>query len=751
MRFPSQYTRVIFAAFLLFTFAILVSNFVPPAHATVGLVVTKTLDTNDGVCDSDCSLREAIIAANTLAGADTITLPAGTYTLTITGTGENLAATGDLDINSDVTLTGAGADSTIIEAGTIGYPSLSANGIDRVFEVRGTFTVSISGVTIRNGKTALKGGGIYHNNGTLTVTNSAFSGNSGSQDGGGIHHENGTLTVTNSAFSDNYGNEGGGIHNNNGTLTVTNSAFSDNFASYGGGINIFPSGEATVTVTNSTFSDNSTVYRGGGIHNTYGTLTVTNSTFSGNSVSSGIGGGVYNDIGTLTVTNSTLSGNSATKGGGGIYNVSTLATTTLKNTIVANSPSGGDCVNVIGTLTADAFNIDSDGSCDGATTKTTAEIALGSLAPNGGPTDTMAPGNSSAAIDAGDNTVCADTNTVNNLDQRGVARPQGTHCDVGAFEASFIYGQKFRDNNGDGVKNGGDSALPDWMIQLQDTSGLPLGTTATDASGNYTFTIGTLPFTYRVREVSQNGWTQTTTDPADLALTLNTPGASVVNFGNFENVTLGGVKFNDINGNGIQDADEPGLKGWTIQLHDTSDNVLDTTVTEEGGFYTFADNGPGTYRVREVNKPGWVQMTANPADTTVVSGQDVMDLHFGNLYQADVSIVKTYKQLKNGSVVFTLAVSNAGPGKAKRVVVTDTLPDLWKYATVKTSQGTCTFETTNGTLACSLGNLKANGSATITLTVTPPKSDNSFTNCADVKSKTYDPKPSNNTSCISRP
>ncbi|MDW8212484.1 MAG: CSLREA domain-containing protein, partial [Roseiflexaceae bacterium] len=68
------------------------------------LIVTKTADTNDGVCDTDCSLREAMIIANTLPGPDTIILPAGTYTLTIAGAGENAATTGDLDITDSVTI-----------------------------------------------------------------------------------------------------------------------------------------------------------------------------------------------------------------------------------------------------------------------------------------------------------------------------------------------------------------------------------------------------------------------------------------------------------------------------------------------------------------------------------------------------------------------------------------------------------------------------------------------------------------------
>src|SRR5436309_761481 len=100
--------------------------------AGTAFVVSKTADTADGVCDSDCSLREAIIAANANPGADTINLPPGTYTLTISGAGENAGAAGDLDVTQDLTLSGGGSVGTIIQAcDSSGGP---CEGIDRIFE-----------------------------------------------------------------------------------------------------------------------------------------------------------------------------------------------------------------------------------------------------------------------------------------------------------------------------------------------------------------------------------------------------------------------------------------------------------------------------------------------------------------------------------------------------------------------------------------------------------------------------------------
>src|SRR5262245_53166430 len=90
--------------------------------------VTKIADTADGSCNADCSLREAIIAANANANtSDIINIPAGTYTLTRAGANENAASTGDLDILGPVSIVGAGAATTIVQAGTT-----NANGIDKV-------------------------------------------------------------------------------------------------------------------------------------------------------------------------------------------------------------------------------------------------------------------------------------------------------------------------------------------------------------------------------------------------------------------------------------------------------------------------------------------------------------------------------------------------------------------------------------------------------------------------------------------
>jgi hypothetical protein len=210
------------------------------------------------------------------------------------------------------------------------------------------------------------------------------------------------LTLNNLTVANGRINFGGGIFNN-GTLTVNNSTLSGNNA-------------------NEDFGSGG----GGGIWNAAsGTATVSNSTLSGNSAQIA-GGGIFNQGGTLTVSNSTLSGNSANNGGSLSSNGGTVS---LKNTIVANSPSGGNCS---GTITNGGYNLDSDGSCGFGTANNSlsgVDPKLGDLADNGGPTKTHALLEGSPAIDKG---IAVEGITT---DQRGVGRPQGAASDIGAFEA----------------------------------------------------------------------------------------------------------------------------------------------------------------------------------------------------------------------------------------------------------------------------------------------------------------------------
>jgi CSLREA domain-containing protein len=509
-------------------------------------VVNTAADTDDGYCtEVDCTLREAINAANSYGGTATIsfasaifsspqtitladTLPTITGTIIISGPGSDLLTVDGnnayrvfvADTASDLTLDGL----TIAH----GYHSGPGGGLfvsqGNVTILNSTFfsntattrgggiyfngggTLAISNTILLNNKSTVDGGGIGVRSGTATLTNSTLSNNlatygggiynwdtlnvisstlsdnsTTTNGGGGIYNQGFVLKVADSVFSGNTSIFGGGIATITGTMTVSNSTFSGNVAvgtTGGGGIysqgsgttlavfsSTFDSNTAddgsghgagggldvgasviSATVTGSTFSGNSAGATGGGIA-TIRPLTVINSTVSGNSAPTG--GGIDSRSGaTTTVTNSTLSGNAASSNGGGDIYING-GTVNLNNNIIAKSTNGGDCHRASGTVNAQNSLIEDGLACiNGTNTNNlTGDPLLSTLANNGGSTQTMALLPGSPAIDAGDDSLCADAATVNDLDQRGVARPQGSHCDIGAFESrGFTLAKSSGDN-----------------------------------------------------------------------------------------------------------------------------------------------------------------------------------------------------------------------------------------------------------------------------------------------------------------
>jgi CSLREA domain-containing protein len=356
---PSRVLRALLFSVLLIFFGVTVapvkalSVSSAEAQVVVGvqstMTVTSTADTQAD--DGQCTLREAILNANSNDQSGSVDCAAGstdadtiqfslTYPNTITLTSKLPNISGKLSIEAP------GADSLAINGG---------GSVSILFVSYGA-SLELSGATLRNGFSSAVG-----NYGKLSVANCAILNSVNIGTGGGI--------------------------DNSGTLTVTGSTFSGNGAFRGGGI----LNAGTATVTNSTFADNSS-NQGGGINNS-GTLTVTNSTFSGNSASTG--GSIYTSAGTVT----------------------------LRNTLLASS--GNNCS---GTVTASTDNQATDATCGSATVKTLVELNLGTLQDNGGDTPTVALLIGSSAIDAGNDSYCPAT------DQRGVARPLGEHCDVGAYE-----------------------------------------------------------------------------------------------------------------------------------------------------------------------------------------------------------------------------------------------------------------------------------------------------------------------------
>ncbi len=255
---------------------------------------------------------------------------------------------------------------------------------------------------------------------SLTIAN----GNAGNNCGGGVWN-NGILTVNNSTFKNNGSNgtngRGGGLCNISGTLTINNNAI---------------------------YSNSSTI-SGGGVYNNGGTLTVNNSTIAYNHISGGCvvnsgGSGLRNVVGSvMSVNHSTMANNDCD----GIWNSGTLH---LRNSILADSAPGEDCYNTgVGTVPTNVNNLIKDGTCSaGAVNLITSDPMLGALQDNDGNVPTMRLLIGSPAIGAGDNATCLPT------DPRGVARPIGAACDIGAFESSqYPYAGEVKGLSFDGVNN----------------------------------------------------------------------------------------------------------------------------------------------------------------------------------------------------------------------------------------------------------------------------------------------------------
>jgi FIMAH domain-containing protein len=373
------------------------------AHAAPAATLTVT------DCSGETGPGQIGTVISSASAGDTITFScSGTIPITST-----------LTISKNLTIDGSGQTIT-----------LDGGSSTQVLSVNSGVTFTLKALTIAHGS-AFNGGGLL-NRGTMSISNSTFSGNSDDL-GGGIEN-NGTLTISNSTFSGNQATIAGGGIDNGGTLTISNSTFSDNSAGTGGGIENEVG--RMLTISNSTFSGNSATGLGGGILNNDGTLTISNSTFSGNSVTAGSGGGLFNIGGTATISNSTFANNSAS-GGGGLFNTGG-GTVNIAQSIVANNSAhlGANC---FGGVVDNGYNLSSDSSCGftgtGSLQNTAPKLDPNGLQNNGGPTQTLALEPDSPAVDhipVGSS--CPAT------DQRGVSRPQGPACDIGAFEMTAADG-----------------------------------------------------------------------------------------------------------------------------------------------------------------------------------------------------------------------------------------------------------------------------------------------------------------------
>jgi uncharacterized delta-60 repeat protein/CSLREA domain-containing protein len=378
----------------------------PPAQI---FTVTKTADTNDGTCNTDCSLREAVTAANTnpnpsqitfdnqtFGTAQTIILTAGELVLeenrriTITGSGMNLLTVSGNNMSRiwrlrrDVIATITGLRMT---GGTGAGGAGSANGGAIYIEPNGVATkLNLNSVVISGNQTGTGGGISTLGSSTLTITNSVISNNTAtySPGGGGIYFDSGTLSIDNCTISNNaatfeLAGGGGGIslHGSSAVMTISNSSVTGNTATYTGGI----SAGGTTNIINTTISNNRAVRSAGGIA-VSGTVTISDSIIRENQVTEpdGLGGGIMNfgklfiinsnirlntgdfggaiyTAGGLTIKDSEISQNSSRKSGGAIYNNSG-GTTNLPVVIEKSSISDNSAENAGGGIyNRDTFNL----------------------------------------------------------------------------------------------------------------------------------------------------------------------------------------------------------------------------------------------------------------------------------------------------------------------------------------------------------------------------------------------------------
>ncbi|MBK7977804.1 MAG: CSLREA domain-containing protein [Deltaproteobacteria bacterium] len=437
------------------------------AHSAT-ITVNSTADDQNLGPNGNCTLREALSAANgdspvdacaPGSGADTIAVPAGIYTLSIPGGSEDANAAGDLDVTSSLSIVGAGEASTIVQ----GAPTLEAAS-DRVLHVAGGHTVSVSGLTIRHGRisaaaSAMGGAVLAARVGPdaptvtldhVTVAQSKCAGSTvvggpGVCMGGGVALDGGTLVADHGTLLGNTGSLGGGLAVNDGTATVLRTVIQGNSATQarGGGVWVGSAGalvlEQVAVVENGSHPQScpGTCFPasyGGGLAN-QGTATLRNTTVARNTATRGFassnpGAGVYN-AGTLSLDASTVDHNSLF--------LSSTAETGVQNdgagtTHLHASVLGDPCVGA--GFISDGHNVESGGTCGlgqpSDLPNTDPRLGVALMPTQGTYVVPLLLG--SPAIDRGDPASCPAT------DQRGAARPLDGDgdtlaiCDRGAVE-----------------------------------------------------------------------------------------------------------------------------------------------------------------------------------------------------------------------------------------------------------------------------------------------------------------------------
>ncbi|MDD1733169.1 MAG: hypothetical protein LUQ53_04280, partial [Methanothrix sp.] len=251
------------------------------------------------------------------------------------------------------------------------------------------------------------------------------------------------------------------------------------------------------------------------------------------------------------------------------------------------------------------------------------------------------------------------TYTVSEVEQSGwkkTAPAEGTYTvslsdadvsdkDFGNHGSWSISGSVFLDSNGNGAKDADEAAQAGWSVQLS-RDGAVINATTTGQDGSYAFK-NLAPGQYTISQAAQEGWKISL--PAEGSYSVDLANADVVgkDFGITGDLTISGQKYYDINGNGAQDADEPGIPGGDVSLV-LDGKVVANTTTDDNGVYTFDNILPGTYTINDPVPSGLVLTT--PSTVTVTpTGSTVAKANFGLVGMNAISGMKFNDKNGNGA------------------------------------------------------------------------------------------------------
>ena len=755
-----------------------------PRGPGITFYVNTTTDANDTLTTANrctnnvpsstlqCTLRDAInLSTKSPSGPNTINVPAGTYTISQQNTfsdNDSNNANYHFDVDSNVSIVGAGASTTIINANSLDkVMSLNSSNNLGAANAYYTYNISLTGLTLENGKNTNPGadnsyGGNFDwegKDGSLSLTNVTVTGGSVTHgDGGGMHADNFYGTTYD-------------------TVTITGCTFSNNSAyAFGGGISVDDDVQAVIsgtTVSGNSLTDASST--GGGINlripvtSTQAQSTIGNSTITGNTNTSYEGGGIHMEYG-AAISGSTITNNTAAQGGGIHFFSQTTSASVVDSTFTGNTgaiflQSAANPALEAMSISYSRFHGNTAGTADSAHTAVSVGLS-GTTASYGGQVTATNnwwgcnPTTSTTSV-AGTNCDTAGTNTTggsfsgNPYTSLNLTLSTLTPTGAASFSAT---GSTAQDSNGTAYTGNEDNVL----------SGVPAMLVITQPDSTATADNGTLSATDTITEsatpdtnqlddgagsasVTVDGFTVTsafTLDESDPSVssshsgnfyagsTGDTYSLTVFNVGNI--ATSGTVTVVDTLPAGFTATAMSGT-GWTCTFATAtctrSDALASLASYPSITLTVTATSTPGTYSNSvSVSGGGGLDNSNNSAaDTTQVVGSPTFAEAFN---PTSIAINGT------STVTFTIGNPSANPVALSGVAFTDTLPTNLKVATPNGASNTCggTLVATAGSssIALSGGTVAAGATCTVTVNVTSATAG-SYTNTAGALTETNGP------------